>query len=201
MRVLLLHGMGRTPASLWRLGRFLRHHGHLPVLVGYSATFERFDRIVARVHLHLATLAESGEPYAVIAHSLGGIVARAALPGIASAPARLIFLGTPARPPQLAVHLAPRFAYRWLNGEAGQLLADEHFFASLPMPDAPITTVAGTAGPQGRWSPFPAAENDWVIGADEAAMPGAENLRVPAAHTFLMNHAAVRDIIRRLLSA
>src|SRR6266545_2243859 len=79
MRVLLLHGLGRTPLSLARLGRELRRAGHVPELVGYVAAVERFAVIRARVRRRLEHAARRGEPYAAVGHSLGGLLVRAAL--------------------------------------------------------------------------------------------------------------------------
>jgi hypothetical protein len=200
MKVLLIPGMGRTPVSLWRLRRFLRREGHEATVAGYSATFERFEAIVARVRRHLEALAATGMPYAVVAHSLGGILTRAALPGVTPKPARLVFLGTPFRAPRLAVRLASRWPYRLVNGECGQRLADDAFLAALPLPDVPLTAIAGTRGPRGRWSPFGSDPNDGIVAVGEAACDGVEAVHLPATHTFLMNHPEARAVIRRALS-
>jgi pimeloyl-ACP methyl ester carboxylesterase len=202
VRVLLLHGMGRTPLSMWRLGRFLSRHGHQVELAGYSATFERFARITTRVRARLLRLSEHGEPYAVVGHSLGGLIARAALADVPTPPARLVLLGTPGQPPRLAMRLVRRWPYRLLNGECGQLLAREEFFTTLPLPPVPITSIAGTAGPRGRWSPFGEELNDWVVAVGEAPQgPGDAPVHVEATHTFLMNHRAVRELILQALDA
>lgn len=201
MRVVLLHGMGRTPLSMWRLGRFLAEHGHRPELVGYSATFERFDRISSRVHRRLVRVAGHGAPYALVGHSLGGLIARAALAGVPTPPTAVVLLGTPGRPPRLATRLARRWPYRLVNGECGQLLAQPEFFAALPPHSAPTTSIAGTAGPRGRWSPFGEQPNDWVVSLDEAASDLAESIEVAATHTFMMNHRRVRELILQALDA
>mgnify|MGYP003489245891 CR=1 FL=1 len=60
MRVLLVHGLGRTPASLWGLSRALREAGHEPGFVGYVAAVERFEAIRSRVRRRLLSAAASG---------------------------------------------------------------------------------------------------------------------------------------------
>jgi hypothetical protein len=82
LHVLLVHGMGRTPLSLFRLARHLRRAGHRPEVVGYVAAVERFPVIRDSIRRRLELAARSGRPYA-------------ALP----LPRHLIMLGTPSRPP------------------------------------------------------------------------------------------------------
>lgn len=197
MNLLLIHGMGRTPLSMWRLARHLRRNGHEVTLAGYSVTFERFGPIVERLTRRLLALAARGEPYAVVAHSLGGILAQTALPGVWPLPEHLILLGTPSRPPRLAVRLASRWPYRLINGECGQLLSRDDFFASLPRLDVRVTSIAGTSGPRGKWSPFGDVPNDWVVAEDEMWAP---DVTVRGTHTFLMNHREVREVVLRVLA-
>ena len=101
MQVLLVHGMGRTPLSMLRLGRKLRREGHTVNLLGYMAAVEPFARIVRRMQERFARIAAGG-PYVVVGHSLGGLLTRAALGSGSSSftrPAHLIMLGTPTTTP------------------------------------------------------------------------------------------------------
>jgi alpha-beta hydrolase superfamily lysophospholipase len=131
MRLLLVHGMGRTPLSLTRLARYLRREGHHVERVGYVAALESFSRIRRRVRHRLEALARRGERYAVIGHSLGGLALRATLGNLAPAPACLIMLATPNQSPRLARRLQRFWPYRLVTGESGQLLASENFFRQL----------------------------------------------------------------------
>ena len=116
MRVLLVHGMGRTPLSMGRLARLLRRQGHQVQRVGYVAALESFSRIRRRVRRRLDALAQGGEAYAVIGHSLGGLALRAALQNVDPAPRCLIMLGTPNQSPRLA----RRLHRRWLSTLSSQ---------------------------------------------------------------------------------
>ena len=49
MRVLLIHGLARTPLSLLGLARDLRRAGHRTELVAYSGALESYQGIVTRV--------------------------------------------------------------------------------------------------------------------------------------------------------
>ena len=107
--ILLVHGLGRTPLSLFGLSAALRRAGSHTRFFGYSSTFEGVPRIVRRLAKRLRNLARCGEPVGLVGHSLGGLLLRKALP---AAPAlrvhHLVFLGTPARPPRMA-----RLAWKW----------------------------------------------------------------------------------------
>lgn len=199
MRVLLVHGLGRTPASLWSLARALRREGHEPELVGYMAAVERFDAIRARVRRRLEAAASRTAPYAAVGHSLGGLLLRSALadwPDTLPLPRRVVMLGTPSSPPRLARRLHRFWPYRVALGETGQLLARPAFFADLPPLPVPGTLVAGVRGLAGRWSPFGDEPNDGIVARSETVLQeGVPVIEVPAAHTFLMNHPAVRRLV------
>src|SRR5512147_1301016 len=110
MRILLVHGLGRTPLSLHGLGRTLRRAGHVTRFFGYYAFAEHYDRIRQRLASELRAIGRDPHPVALIGHSLGGLLLRHALvdaPGLNVH--RLIMLGTPNQPPRLAVR-----ANRWL---------------------------------------------------------------------------------------
>jgi alpha/beta hydrolase family protein len=200
MRLLLVHGMGRTPLSLTRLSRFLRRTGYRPERLGYVAAVERFDRIRTRVRRRLEELARAGEPYAVIGHSLGGLALRAAMNGLEPAPIHLVMLATPNQPPRLARRLQRLWAYRLVCGESGQLLARPEFFAQLPAPRVPYTIIAGSAGPCGPRSPFGYDANDWIVAVEETKITPADRPTIlQVGHTFMMNDGRVHAAIRRAL--
>lgn len=200
MRLLLVHGMGRTPLSLARLSRALRRDGHQVERVGYVAAVESFDSIRSRVRGRLEALARRGEPYAVIGHSLGGLALRAALVGLTPAPCHFVMLGVPNRPPRLAAKLGRFWPYRWVCGESGQLLGQQSFFAQLRVPEVPYTIIAGCGGSRWRGGPFGGEANDWIVAVDETRiLPGDQLAIFPVGHTFMMNHRQVRAAIRRAL--
>src|SRR5499427_3709904 len=204
MRVVLVHGLGRTPLSMVRLARCLRRAGHATELIGYIAALEPFERIRVRVRARLEANAAAG-PYAAVGHSLGGLLLRAALsdfPPAAPLPRLLVTLGTPTRPPRLARLLRNVWLYRRLAGECGQLLANGEFLASLHVPPVQSTAIAGTRGWPNYVGPFGDTPNDGVVALDETTTHvSVEHLRVPAFHTFLMNSREVQQHVRDRLDA
>lgn len=204
MHVLLVHGMGRTPLSMGRLARELRRAGHQVHQFGYSATLERLEHIVGRVKGQLERCASEGGPCVAIGHSLGGVLVRLALttaPPLPRPPRHLIMLGPPNQSPRLARRLQRFWPYKWINGDAGQKLADPEFFSAMPRIAVPYTIVAGVGGRRDRWSAFGGEPNDGLVARDETRSdPSDEIVEVPARHTFIMNHPEVRKVIHHVLA-
>jgi hypothetical protein len=200
MNLLLVHGLWRTPLSFLLLARRLRRSGYRTEQFGYAAVAQRYDVIVARLVDRLERLAAAG-PYAIIGHSLGGVLLRSALSRLAGpAPEHLVLLGTPNRPPRLAHLLGRRWLYRRLMGECGANLANPVFYAGLPVPEVPYTIVAGTAGPRAHWTPFGGEPNDGIVAVSETRIRDDDPVVVlPVTHTFMMNNSAVQEVIREAL--
>jgi pimeloyl-ACP methyl ester carboxylesterase len=203
MRVLLIHGLARTPLSLLGLARDLRRAGHRTELVAYSGALESYRSIVARVRRRLEAAAQGDGAYAVVGHSLGGLIVRAALdqwPGNQPLPRHLIMLGTPSQVPRLARRFHRWWPYRLVNGQCGQLLAEPSFFAQLPRPAVPTTVIAGTQSLPPRLSLFGDVPNDGVVAVEETRLAAGGLIEVSASHTFMMNNREVRAAVRSLLA-
>jgi pimeloyl-ACP methyl ester carboxylesterase len=201
MNLLLVHGLWRTPLSFVVLAHRLRGWGYPTESFGYAAIAQRYDAIVARLVKRLERLAMGG-PYAVIGHSLGGVLLRSALAQMTGPPPRhLVMLGTPNRPACLARVLGGYWAYRRLMGDCGTNLTSGAFYAGLPVPEIPYTIVAGTAGPRWRWSPFGDEPNDGIVAVRETRIRDDEPVvLLPVSHPFMMNNAAVQAAIREALA-
>ena len=200
MDVLLIHGMGRTPASMLILQRRLARHGYRTHLFGYAAWAETLEGVSARLARRIRQRVGM-QPYAVIGHSLGSVILRRTLGELAANPPRLAFLLAPPMRACRAARFFSRFGlYRALTGEMGQLLADEAFMNGLPLP-AHTVIYAGTAGPRANWLPFGTQANDGILTLDEMRGEGGEQIEVAASHTFIMNSRAVCDDILHRLAA
>lgn len=174
----------------------LRQTGYVTEQFGYFAIAESFDSIVERLHLRLQQIAMQG-PYAVVAHSLGGILTRAALArGQVRDPVQIVMLGTPNQPPRLAVHAWRVPPFRWFTGQCGFKLTCSQFYGGLPMVQSPYTIVAGTLGPRGPLSPFGDEINDGIVALSEThILPQDAIVQLPVWHTFMMNDARVQDVV------
>lgn len=193
--------MGRTPVSTWGLARHLRRAGHTTESFGYVAALESFNHISERLRRRLDPIARRGR-YAVVGHSLGGLLLRDALARVSPPPAHFVMLATPNQPPRLARRFRGVWPFRLFTGEAGQLLSDRAFYARLPLPGVPYTIIAGTAGPRGRLSPFGEEPNDWLVAVSETRVTeGDTPIELPVEHAFMMARAAVQAAVARILAA
>lgn len=202
MQLLLVHGLGRTPLSLFGLGARLRRAGHRTRYFAYSPTFESVSRIRRRLTATLRELAARRKPVALIGHSLGGLFLRMCLPDVPELRVHhLVTLGTPTAVPRMAILAAKWFPpFRAYSRTCGQLLRSAEALAALPDISAPFTPIAGTAGPRSRLSPFGDEPNDGVVAVCETRLPGREPEPFPVLHTFLMDDRAVRTRIAELLA-
>lgn len=199
MKILLIHGLSRTPLSLLSLEWYLQKTSEWKTeQFAYLAFAESFDRIVQRLRIQLQKIASQGN-YGIVAHSLGGLLTRAAL-GLGSIPLpqHIVMLGTPNQMPRLAPHawrLLPPF--RWWTGECGFNLSNPNFFASLAKIESPYTIVAGTGGHRGFLSPFGDELNDGIVALDETRLTHRDQIiQLPVMHTFMMNDSQVQKTVQ-----
>ncbi len=195
MDAILLHGMGRTPLAMSILATRLKVAGIHPHLFGYSVTFERWEGCVRRLERFITRHVQDRE-YIMIGHSLGTVLTRGALPHLTHKPAACFLLTPPTQASKAARYFAPKGWAKLLGGEMAQLLADQGFMESLPVPRVPTKIYAGTAGPRGRRFPFGDEPNDSVLMVKEMTLPGVQLQTVPVLHTFIMNSKVVtQDIV------
>jgi hypothetical protein len=196
---ILVHGMGRTRASMLVLAVRLRRRGFQPRLFAYSAALESFAACTERLR-HFIDRNAGNTPYVVVGHSLGTVLLRSVAPCLRTQPVACFLVAPPAHASRVARALAPLWLFKLLTGEMGQLLANEQFIGSLPVPKCATRTYAGTAGPKRRWLPFGDEPNDGVLAVSETLIPGIPTTPVRKLHTFIMNAPIIADDIRNVVS-
>ncbi len=204
MNIMLIHGQGRTPLSMAALGWRLSRQQVNVHYFGYATYFQTFDDIVQRFVRTIR--AEVGDaPYAIVSHSLGGIITRAALPALSDhAPRHLVMLAPPNHPSRIAKMMRSNSLYRLATWDCGQKLADDEFYDCLPAPAVPTTIIAGTNRVDGLWQQVVFGDdekiNDGILSLDETRLEtAAEFVQVPSRHGFIMNSKEVADIVLRTL--
>ncbi len=207
VRVFLLHGMARTPISMWVMKNRLERAGYPCSLFGYSVALKTLDDIVNRFVAQVReTLSEpvDGEaptPYAILGHSLGNTIGRLASPQLPPGLCRFAMLAPPNRTPVMAHALGDNPIYRAATRDTGQKLTDEAFFADLPMPKVPALIIAGTRGPRASWLPFRGEPNDAILRVEETELEGVPSIEVAGIHSFLMNRRDVFEKIRQFFDS
>ncbi len=201
MQIVLIHGLARTSLSLLSLEQRLRQEGYSPHHFGYFAFAEGFNQIAWRLRQQFQTLADQG-PYGVVAHSLGGVLTRAALGmGQVFQPQHVVMLGPPNQPPRLASLAWKLPPFQWFTGQCGQNLTCHKFYQDLPPLTSHYTIIAGTGGPRGALSPFGHEVNDGIVALSETRMhPADKVVQLPVWHTFMMNNSAVQSQVLQALT-
>lgn len=196
MDIVLIHGQGRSPLSMTLLGWRLSRKGHTIRYFGYTPMLQSFESITARF---IQTIRDEigGQPYAIVSHSLGGIITRASLPYLTdNLPKHLVMLAPPNQPARIAKKLRDNPIYELFTRDCGQKLGDDDFYETLPYPTIPTTIIAGTRGLRGKLSPFGEEANDTILALRETELgEGYEVIPVPATHSFIMNSKQVAEIV------
>jgi pimeloyl-ACP methyl ester carboxylesterase len=172
--VILLHGLGRTRWSFWRVEQALRHEGYHVVNLTYPSREKSVEALV-RDYLAPLIAAQEGAPRIhFVTHSMGGILLRCYLRDHALANlGRVVMLAPPNAGSELADRLIPTWLYRTVNGPAGQEL--------------------GTAGLPGTLGPWPAGAGELGIIAGDRSLnplfsswlPGPDDGKVTVARARL----------------
>ena len=185
-----------------RLARHLRKHGFATEQFGYVTFTQDYKRIARRLRSRMEDLA-CRAPYAVVCHSLGGVLTREALRSVEfPLPRHVIMLGTPNTRSRMAEWAMRYTPWGLFVGQAGRKLADPLFFASLPLPPVPYTVIAGTKGFRLAPVPFHGEANDTLVSVSETRLDvGERHVVLPVGHTFMMNQPSVREAIVEALKS
>ena len=200
MRVLLIHGLGRSPLSVFGLSQYLQRAGYQTELFGYSSLLESYTQIIERLQNRLKEL-EVGS-YGIVAHSLGGLLVRSALTAnTALQPDPVILLAPPNQSPRIA-RLTQGFSpLSPIAGDCLKNLADLNFYQQLPTLEIPHAIIAGTDGPRGPWSFFGKEVNDGVLTLTEMQLCHCHlKVMLPVKHTQMLNHPLVQKTILQILN-
>ena len=184
------------------LGSRLEKLGYQVRYFRYHTRSETFENIVSRF-IDWVNDAHGGQPYALIGHSMGGLIARAGVSYLIEHPPRhLILLASPNRPPKLAPYIRNNYIYKYLTTDCGQLVLTTDFYQHLPLPGVSATVIAGSGGPRAKWLPYGIEPNDGALSVQDAFLgEGYELIQVPSIHTFIMNSWLTLQHIERILKA
>ena len=190
--VVLLHGYAQHPANFTWLARRLRRDGwrHL-YLVAHTPVGGDIERSAHRLGEALDRLrrATGASRVDIVAHSMGGLVARACIRarGQASGVGRLITLGTPHQ----GTEIFPRFG---LDPMVAQMRPGSPLLARLAADD-PVPRLADCIS-------IYSADDAVVVPASRAYYPGAFNIEVRGlGHLSLLFSRRVYALVRENLAA
>ena len=193
--VILLHGLGRTPASMWWLSRYLRWAGIPSHLLGYPSNRQGLADNIEAVQARIADLLLA-MPVDLVGHSMGGVISRhlcVADNGLNVR--RVVQLGAPNLGSALADRMGPFWAVRKACGPA---IADLGVRTEILKPDPRIHAIAGTGGCHTRHGVLQ-GPHDGAVTVRSAWAGAATRYRVGAMHTLMpMSREVARTLVQAL---
>ncbi len=219
--VVVLHGLGRSRASMDSLCRYLHDKGGYEIVnVEYPST--RCDMAQhARTLRHLINNLHGIEEINFVGHSMGNIVIRHYLGDLArqdptkqSANAaaadrharmrfgRFAMLAPPNQGALLAETFADNVLFKEIAGDAGQELGRDwpELEKRLATPDFQFGIIAGGKGNDKGYNPILVGDNDGVISVETAKLAGAHDFaRLPTLHSFIMDNPKVQQYVLSFL--
>lgn len=206
-RVLLLHGIARRAASMSVMEHALRAAGYETLNIDYDARHKPLEALAEDLHEEAgAFLQRPGGRVHVVAHSMGGLLARAYItrhrpPALG----RMVMLGPPNAGSELADLLCGQALYRPLYhrvfGPAGAQLVttpDTTLAALLGPVDYELGVIAGDRALNllASWFVLP-GPNDGSVCVARTRMEGmADHIVLHVTHTLMMRHP---EVIRQSL--
>lgn len=200
--VVLLHGLGRGPASMALVAHTLRRRGYRVVTVSYPS--QRAD-IATLAERALGPLFDPAQHHDgstrthIVTHSLGGVLVRQYLRdhGVPPSLGRVVMLAPPNAGSEIVDTLETWRLYARLNGPAGMDLgtAADHAPARLgPLPpDVEVGVIAGSFSWNPLFSALIAGPDDGKVSVARTHVSGeADHLALPYSHTWLMNRRETR---------
>lgn len=189
--IILLHGLGRTAASLRGLGQALAARGHPILSPDYPSRRHDVRACAERLLPDVIGFQERhGRGVAFVGHSMGGLVARF-LATNAEVKARALVMLAPPNGGSEVADFVHRFALgRLILGPAlGDLRTATA--ASVPTPNCPVRVIAGARSYLPFTKRLNKGRNDGLVSLERTRLDGAEWIAVEAGHRFLMNHPEV----------
>lgn len=206
--VVLIHGLGRTPRSMWVLGAWLKFCGFRIRFIGYpSRSLSIMEVVSLHIEPSLAELKlklEVGAQVHFVTHSLGGIVFRAwaAQRDPMFPMGRAVLLVPPNQGSQIVDLVRPLAWPRWLLGPVVDELGTEpHHTPKALGPLPPETGVLmGNKSSLRLFSHVLGEEHDGIVSTKGGQVEGQADFTVlPVSHLTVLFAPVVMRAVRHFI--
>ena len=204
--VVMLHGLGRGPSSMWALQFALQRAGYQVWNQGYPSTERRIRElsgVVGEAIENCRTRRASRIHF--VTHSMGGILLREYFQDhLVVEAGRVVMLAPPNGGSEIVDAYKDRWWFRWATGPAGQELGTG--VDALPGKLKPIPLeigiIAGTSSSDPWFSGLYTGANDGKVSVRSAALLEMKDLlQVHSGHTWMMNSPRVIAQVKAFLRA
>lgn len=195
--VILLHGMGRSSASMKQIETALHGEGYVVINVDYPSTAHSIEFLSTNFVPPAITQCQSSGADTInfVTHSLGGILVRYLLQNYhIEGLGKIIMLSPPNHGSEVADALKDWAPYNWAMGPPGQQLgtgADDLAKSLKPIP-GDIGIITGEVSYDPWFSGILPGQDDGKVTVESAKLDEMKDfLIVESGHTFIMNSDSV----------
>lgn len=195
--IILLHGLGRTAASMHFLKTQLEDTGYKVISESYASTDGSIKEHADWLNTLINDCCVESEKIHFVTHSLGGIILRLHLkikqyPNIG----RVVMLSPPNKGSQVADFLKDWDLFKFVMGPSGQEIGTSP--DSIPNNLGPVEFELGVITGDVSFNPFTSllipGPDDGKVSVESAKVKGMKDFIVlPHSHTFIMNSREVTD--------
>ena len=195
--IVLLHGLGRTSASMYLLKTQLEDIGYKVVSESYASTDGSIKEHADWLNTIINDCCGDSEKIHFVTHSLGGIILRLHLK-VKQYPnmGRVVMLSPPNKGSQVADFLKDWDLFQFVMGPSGQEIGTSP--DSIPNNLGPVEFELGVITGDVSFNPFTSllipGPDDGKVSVESARVKGMKDFIVlPHSHTFIMNSQEVID--------
>lgn len=203
--VLLVHGIGRGPATFGDLPARLRHAGFEARAISYPSTRGSLEDHAAQLRRLLQRM-EGIDEVSFVTHSMGGIVVRRLLAGEGAwqervKPGRMVMIAPPNQGSAIAKVLQPSAPYKLVYGLAGQQMVPLKV-KQLARPEIAFGIIAGGKKDSEGYNPVLPGDDDGTVAVSETRLEGAADFMVlPGLHGFIARSVQIEQPVLNFLES
>jgi len=194
--IVLLHGLGRSNASMWLLASRLEDAGYYVQRVGYSSLNQNPDDILKDVSSQINQCCRKHtQSVHFVGHSLGGLMVRAYLQNNkVDKLGRVVLLGTPNKGTEAADHFSNSCLMDILGPTAKALGTDDKSFPkSLKVPYYPVGIIAGEIKSKFN-DPVIPGKDDGIVSVEATKIDGMTDfIIIKTGHSMMRYNREVAD--------